>query len=314
MKLHKILLLTLVLLLTGIVPGCRKRPAEAAGHDLNSVEVGGQKRTYLLYLPRGYSAERAYPLVVVLHGSKGDSKQIMEQTGMSAKADSEGFVVAYPQGIGRSWADGRGVSNADEKGVDDVGFMKAMLAQIQQKATIDPKRIYATGISNGGMMSNRLACDMSSTFAAIGPVAGPLPTKVRARCKPTDPISVVSIRGGADPLVKLQGGTVGRNMGEVESERDATSFWAKHDGCTGEPASSELQARVKDGTSVSKKDWGDCKAGTEVVSYVVAGMGHNWPPSELKGPLMRRIVGPSSKNLNATDVIWSFFAAHPKAG
>ena len=180
-RLHRVIVLALALLLTGIVPGCRRRMAEAAPggstsssptSGMRSIKSAGLERSYLLHLPTGYSAKRRYPLVVILHGSKGDSKQVAEQTGMSSKADAEKFVVVYPQGIGKSWADGRGVSDADEKGVDDVAFIRDLVAKLRSELSIDPKRIYAGGISNGAMMASRLACDMTDTFAAIGTVAG----------------------------------------------------------------------------------------------------------------------------------------------
>ena len=153
-------------------------PQPGAGTVSGSLQFQGRKRTYLVHVPPSYNGSRPVPLVLVLHGGMGNAAGTEKLTGMSAKADKEGFIVVYPDGTGLlgdrilTWNVGFGFGYALRKNVDDVGFMKALVANLGTKYSIDRARVYATGISNGGMMSYRLASDASDVFAAVAPVCG----------------------------------------------------------------------------------------------------------------------------------------------
>ncbi len=272
----------------------------------------GRTRTYVLHVPAGYSADRTYPLVLVFHGGYGTGREIERDTGFDAKADAEGFIVAYPDGIDSNWNDGRGTADPD---IDDVGFVRQLVTSLESQLSVDEARIYATGLSNGGMFTQRLGCELADVLAAIGPAAGPMPAPLLATCRPAQPIAVIGIQGGADPIVPLGGGTVksiallgiGKG-GEVASATETMRLWAHANGCNAPATISHPAPIVDDGTSLDIHTYTGCKGSADVVYYIVQGMGHNWPPKRL----LSLITGPSSRNLHATDVIWAFFKAHPK--
>ncbi|BBY90062.1 hypothetical protein MTOK_58440 [Mycolicibacterium tokaiense] len=164
------------------------------------IDFGGLPRTYVLHVPPG----PVNGLVINLHagGHTGASQQAL--THFDGIADAHGFVVAYPDGIDFSWADGRGASVPDRQGVDDVGFISALVNQLVTQFNIDPNRVYATGLSAGAFMANRLACERADIFAAIAPVDGTLGTNYA--CAPSEPVAVMATHGTADPVVPFNGG------------------------------------------------------------------------------------------------------------
>ena len=183
---------------------------------------------------------------------------------------------------------------------------------------IDRMRIYATGPSNGGIFVNRLACDAADMFAAVAPVIGTIATKLAPNCHPSTPVAVVAIQGVSDPVVPFNGGEVGGPLktaagGTVESSRASQELWRSLDGCGPAPTSTALHAAVHDGTTVTRRVYPDCRG--DVVWYEIEGGGHRWPPHHAQGvaeTLARRTLGVSSANIDASEVIWSFFATHAR--
>jgi polyhydroxybutyrate depolymerase len=281
-------------------------PAQAVrSEERRTLRVNGEDRAYLLDVPSGYRSAHPVPLVLVFHGAGGRAQGFARHTGFSAVAEREGFVVAYPQGLERRWNDGRGNGTPH----DDVGFVRVLLDTLQEELGIDPRRIYATGISNGAMFSYRLACDLPGVFAAIAPVAGALPERLAPTCGHTLPVSVVAFQGTADPLVPYAGGGVAGRQGSVLGAERSIAFWGEIDGCAGQPSTTLEPDRVRDGTRVRRLAYADCREGRAVVLYAVVGGGHTWPG----GPGVGRIVGRVTHELDATQVIWNFFAQHPRA-
>jgi len=274
------------------------------------VTADGRTRTYILHVPAGYSATRAYPLVLVFHGGMGTGSRVQKSTNFNAKADAKGFIVVYPDGIGHNWNDGRGTANPT---IDDVGFVRQLIANLKTRLPIDANRIYATGVSNGAHFAQRLGCDLADELAAIGSDIGAMPTNLRPRCHPARPIAVVGIQGAADPISPLNGGEVaslaaigiGRG-GLVESATATMNFWGSVNGCDPTPTLVREPPRVNDGTSVDRYTFSGCKPDAPVVYYIVQGMGHAWPPHSQPLP---QITGPTSNNINATDVMWDFFSS-----
>ncbi len=293
-------------------------PSPGGGTDRDeSVTVDGRQRTYYLHLPPGVSPTGSYPLVFNFHGGRGNGHQQAELSKFPAFADRYGFITVAPDGVETNWNDGRGTTKPAQMGIDDVKFVRAVYDKVRSAYAVDPKRVFSTGISNGAMFSYRLACDMSDVFAAIGPVVGSLSSKYKPSCKPGEPVSVVSIMGDADEFVPIQGGIEGwkngkGDGGELESEASMKDFWSKIDGCSGEPSTSALPNRADDGTSVKKTVISGCKHGAELDYYVVGGGGHTWPPNEVKSMIFAHMMGKSSQNIDATQVIWDFFSKHPK--
>jgi polyhydroxybutyrate depolymerase len=270
----------------------------AAGTQSKTLEFGGRTRTYLIHPPRGYDSKTPVPLVLVLHGAVQGAANAESMSGMSAKADKENFLVAYPNGTSRSglaptWNAGACCGYAMTNKVDDVGFLRALIDGLEHDYTVDPKRIFVTGISNGGMMSYRLACELADRIAAIAPVEGAQDVE----CRPSGPVSVLIFHGTADLLVPYKGGKTPFQIGPKRTDTSVSStvaFWVKQDGCSTTPKHQETsQLRID--------TYSGCKDGTGVALYTIPGGHHMWPGTRL-----------SHNDVAATDIMWSFFAAHPK--
>jgi polyhydroxybutyrate depolymerase len=274
----------------------RQNLAITTGATSHSLTVGGTERTYRLYRPAGISS--GAPLVVMLHGGFGSAEQAEQSYGWDAEADRGHFIVAYPDGLNHAWNTGGGCcGQPGRQNVDDVAFIAAMIGQIKTEVSIDPARIFATGMSNGGIMAYTLACQ-TDLFAAIGPVAATM----LGDCPSPHTLSVIHIHGSADTNIPYAGGP-GNGVAAINgpSVPDLNATWRQIDAC-GAP-SIEVNDVVT--TSLAK-----CPDGRAVELITVAGAGHQWPGATPK-PLLQRILhtDPPSPALDATSVIWQFFAA-----
>jgi polyhydroxybutyrate depolymerase len=223
--------------------------ASASPDQPGQLDFGGLVRTYIVHALAGVS--HPVRLVVNLHGGGGTGRGEEALTHYDAVADAHGFVVVYPDGIDTNWADGRGASEPDRRGIDDVGFISALVGKLAADYGVDPGRIFATGISNGAFMTNRLACDRADLFAAIAPVSGTL--GVNAGCAPSRPVAVRETHGTADPIVPSDGGPmIGRGgPSTIVSAPSMIDRWREIDGCHGVPTEDELPS-VGDGTEVHR--------------------------------------------------------------
>jgi len=276
-----------------------------------SVKVGDLTRNYLIHVPPSLDKAKQAPLLLVFHGGGGTPESMIGYTRFDDLADKRGFLVVYPAGSNKHWNDGR---PAGPK-VDDIAFVRAVIADMSTNYKVDPQRVYATGISNGGIFSQRLACDLASTLAAVAAVAGTMPDAYSASCKPAVPISVLMIHGTDDPLVPFGGGTVRSGMlgvgGKVWSVADTVKFWVGQDHCGEKPKSSQFPDNdANDGTRIREDDYSGCRTNTAVTLYTVNGGGHTWPGGTQYLPEM--LIGKTSKDMNATEIIWDFFSKHPK--
>lgn len=281
-------------------------------HSL-ALQQNGKTRTYLIYVPSSYNKNEKTPLVFSLHGGGSNATEQMGLNDLTSVADKENFIVVFPNALGSNWNDGR-TNTIDKSGnSDDVGFIKLIIEKLSQWISIDASKIYSTGISNGGMMSIRLACDAADTFAAIAPVAASLPEELKAICSPTTPISVLEIQGTGDPLVSYAGGVIHGLAGRTTSDRgvllsatDSINFWTSFNKCSGAPKISNFPDTVTtDGTTSSESLYETCQAGTQVGLITVTGGGHTWPGG--KQYLGERLVGKVSKDFSASQMIWDFF-------
>jgi len=275
-----------------------------AGDTKQSLQVGSVTRDYALHVPSNLPVDAKVPLLLVFHGGGGHAWRMSKFTKFNEVADENGFVVVYPEAVNKSWDDTRGLSKAD-----DVGFVRALIEHLEKDFPIDSSRVYATGISNGGFFSNRLACELSDKIAAVAAVAATMPTTLPENCRPARPISVMYMNGTKDPLVPINGGTVGANLGlqrgECISLADAIRFWTKWDGTSRTPEIDQVPDRVDDGTHVKREVYGGGKSGTEIVVYRIEGGGHTWPGGSQYLPKM--MVGKASQQIDAAQVIWDFF-------
>lgn len=307
------LLLCVLLLLAP--SGCRRRKNGPTNGDRRVVTSGGVERSYTVHVPPSYRQGEPVPLVFVFHGGGGEGAGMAEVSGFNAVSDSGGFIVVYPDGIDKNWNDGRPQINP---GVDDVGFVRDMLARLQAEYSIDTARVYATGISNGGFMSYRLAIELDGTFAAIAPVGALLTEQLYSMPPPATPVSVLLIEGVDDPFVPWEGGgvgVIGGRRGTVVSAEATLDYWVKVDGCGATPVATDLaDSDPDDGTTVREELYGGGREGSEVELLAIEGGGHTWPGGLQYLP--ERTIGRTSRDILASQVIWDFFKAHslPQTG
>ncbi|HEY5952628.1 MAG TPA: PHB depolymerase family esterase [Kofleriaceae bacterium] len=288
--------------LVSMIAGCR-------GPDATSPQpqaAPATARHHELFVP---SDQPNLPLVIALHGNGGSGRQMERLTGFDQIAAREHFVVAYPDGIDHHWNDGRPELDT---GVDDVAYLAGLIDELVQQHSIDRSRIYVTGFSNGAMMSFRLACDLSDRIAAVAPVAGNLPSAIH--CAPQAPLSVLIIDGTADPLVPYEGGVVGaklrKNRGTVLSSALSIEQFARTAQCGDPHTVDEPDLDPNDGTRARRTAY-TCPAGLGVELVTVDGGGHTWAGGEQYAPAA--LIGPVSRDFSASERIWEFFAAHPRA-
>jgi polyhydroxybutyrate depolymerase len=301
MSRKRLLPLTLIAV---VLAGCGARCASAAPDDQSATfDFGGLSRTFVVHVPPG----RPTGLVVNLHGGTSTGSQEETLTNFGGVADANGFVVVYPDGIDRNWADGRGASEPDRRGIDDVGFLAALAGKLTREYGIEPGHVFATGMSNGGFMANRLGCDRADVFAAVAPVSGTLGANVS--CNPSRPVAVLEVHGTADPIVPFDGGMMRGRGGtsDIVSAPAMVERWRSADGCRGAPAAETLP-NTGDGTVVHRFTSAPCAAGTAIVFYQVDDGGHTWPG----GPqyLPKTIIGPTTNAFAASEAIGGFLAAH----
>jgi polyhydroxybutyrate depolymerase len=236
----------------------------------------------------------------------------MEQfSGLSAKADRAGFVAVYPNGSGAlpnvlTWNGGGCCGYAANHRVDDVGFVRALIDDLGRLVRLDPRRVYAAGMSNGAHLVYRLACELSDRVAAVAAVAGPM---VLDGCRPARPVPVLHIHGTDDEFAPYHGGRGARSIygQDFPSVEQTVRTWVRLNGCPEVPAVTEEPPEVADGTRVVRAAYGPCPGGSEVVLLTVEGGGHTWPGR----PPLPAILGKSTANLDANDAIWEFFERHP---
>lgn len=278
-----------------------------SGDYEQSLVHAGRTRTYTVHLPPNIATASSLALVIVLHGGGGNSANAARMSGMSAKADQENFIAVYPDGSGRlgevllTWNAGNCCGYALDQKIDDVAFIRALIDQLIATFPIDAKRVYVTGMSNGGMMSYRLSCELSDKIAAIAPVAGAL----NVECKPTQPISVIAFHGTADQHVLFEGGEP-KVKADPHARTDksvayAMTFWSQHNQCKPTPQRDER-------SNIVHETYTNCANGTAVELYAIKNEGHTWPGGQRGSAL----GDPPTKEISATEVMWEFFKQHPK--
>ena len=259
------------------------------GQYLETIQSDGITRWYAVFIPKSYQHGTRTPLVLNFHGAGSTFQQQAIISGMNEVAETKGFVVVYAQALpdnSNVWflADG-------PDGSLDIEFTKAIIDDLYEKLSIDPKRVYATGFSNGGGLVDSIGCHMSDTFAAIAPVAGAY--VFWAPCETASPVSVIAIHGDADTAVAYSGGGY--------STPGWAGSWAERNGCD------EISSTSQPYGDITIETWDSCPKGVAVILYTIAGGGHIWPGSAIYDGTLG-----ATENLNATETIWEFFKDHPK--
>lgn len=260
---------------------------------------GGQRRSYLLHVPASYDPATPAPLVISIHGFAEWPAHQMQISRWNDLADRHGFIVVYPAGTGfpRRWRAGGGTAVDD---LADVTFIADLIDDLAARYTIDRTRIYANGLSNGGGMSYRLACQLADRIAAVGSVSGAYLFPA-SDCLPSRPVPFIAFHGTKDPIVPYEGGPSASFDIPFPVVPEWIAGYAERSRCDATPA--PLPERGE----VSGVEYIGCRDDADVIFYTIAGGGHAWPGS---APLPRFIVGQTSQDIDATAVMWAFFSQH----
>lgn len=305
------ILLTGLLGLLGPGFGCASDATDlaVASDERIDIAVGERTRSFLLHLPA--SAKEPVPLVLAFHGGGGNAAGYQRSAGIDRVANRAGFAVAYPDGTGRkrgsrrflTWNAGDCCGRAQQQGSDDVAFALAVIEATAKRVRIDRDRVYASGHSNGAMMTYRVAAEAGEHFAAVAPVAGSMNV---SNFNPSARVPILHIHSVDDPRAHYTGGQrkTGRNTIRhygVEAQLDR---WRVHNKC--KPQREKLSERSRGGHTATLYAWRHCTSGREVALWKLTGAGHGWPGGQSQLP--DRIVGPQTSVINAAEEAWVFFA------
>lgn len=296
--------LAVSLALPGLARRARAQDAPLAAGDHDRTLMHDRiERTFRAHVPEGLEPDRPAPLVLALHPLATNAAIMVGLCGFNPVADREGMVVAYPDGTGRGTLRSWNAGGIGMPGADDLGFLDRLLDELANLRPIDPRRVYATGMSNGGMMCHRLAAERADRFAAVAAVAGTLAVD---RIEPSRPISILHFHGTADRIVPYDGPAPRTpRFIRFHSVPDTIGRWVEANGCPPEPRVEDLPADPGDLPS-KRSSYGPGRDGAEVVLYAIDGGGHTWPGRRAAG----RFLGAVAKKPVASDVIADFFRNH----
>ena len=273
---------------------------QPAFSQFDSLFHEGRFRTWLLHLPEGYNPDETYSLVIAMHGGFGSGSQLEIQSGLSEKADEAGFIVVYPDGVPsfllgiRTWNAGACCGFASANDIDDVGFISALIDALAANYSLDLDRIYATGMSNGGFMCYRLACELSDKIAAIAPVAS---SSTALFCAPERPVPIIHFHSYLDTNVPFQGGVGSGFSNHHNPPLDSLlNAWSVYNNCQ------LTNDTLRDADDFDIFRWGNCSCNSEIRLYITHDGGHSWP-----GGTASAVGDPVSQFINADDLMWDFF-------
>lgn len=311
-------LVTLILIALAVIirqppPPISAQDGWSPGYYNLSLDHDGETRTFWVYIPAGYDGSTPVPLVFGLHGGIGSGEQFARSSRMNDHANERGFIAVYPDGTGslQTWNAGHCCGTSIRNDVDDVGYIRALVEELQARLNIDPARIYAMGMSNGAMMSYRLAAEASDVFAAVGPVAGSIGGVFRPgwdeyiNTPQGGPVSLIAINGMQDEAVKYEGGESDGVFGNDRVDISVTKSvgaWVAHNDCNAVPET----VTAHDGNIIT--DTYTCPDGIDVVLITIVDGEHAWPGGRKSYPGAPQ----PNQDIDATAVILDFFFAHPK--
>jgi len=291
-------------------------PTLPAGNHNLSLHFGDRTRRFIVHMPPQVREGRPLPVVLTFHGGGGTARGTQEYFGTDPVADREGFIVVYPEGTGvlprrlHTWNAGTCCGYARDHHVDDVGFVRALLDDLARRTPIDERRIYATGLSNGGMMSYRLAAELGDRIAAIAPIAGGM---VVDSIQSPRPIPIMHIHSVDDPRALYAGGVSSfpfTNIRVLHPVMDSViARWARFDGCPAAPVvGATIHGRAGSPSAAhtaTPMRYAPCAGGSELVLWKLTGAGHVWPGAGVQR--WQKYVGPATDVIGADTLMWRFF-------
>jgi polyhydroxybutyrate depolymerase len=282
----------------------------------HSLTVDGRERTYVVQGPR--QPKDKLPVVFFFHGGGGRGEGIAAR-GFREMVAKENFLAVYPSGWKNNWNDGRQAARiaAQVENVDDIKFVRAIVDDLEKRQPIDRSRIFATGVSNGGIFAHYLAANAADLFVGIAPVIGGLAEPVAGRFRPSHPISLLVIQGDADPLVPIGGGAIANSDrgGRVIATEEMLKKYLAHNGIAGQPKVEQLpDLDPNDGTTTEIRRWAPGRNGVRVEYYLVKGGGHTMPGKASGGAVRDAFVGKTSRDFDGLTTIWGFFKSLPPHG
>ena len=276
-------------------------PADDVGNYEGGFESDGVNRTYFVHTPPIWEPGTALPLVIALHGVPGNGKAMRAITGLDSFADQYGFVVAYPSAASTEWAVGCDCTVADFKGINDVGFIRKVIEELESHLGIDRNRVFVAGYSQGALMAQNLACELPGWLAGAASVAATMLGPVANRCSPGMPVRTLFIHGTDDTQFPAEG-LIGQSVSSL-SIGETLNTWSQINGCSGNPSMAVEPDTADDGTTVERWTYPGCDPGGDLLFFSVQGGGHTWPgtPAPVSG------LGRVSRDISASEVISRFF-------
>ena len=278
-------------------------PADPSG----ALRMGDVTRTYVMHVPNRRPPRDGFPVILAFHGGGGRGAKMVGLMKLDPLADANGFIVVYPDGLDGHWNDGRSTIKTKS---DDVAFVTALLDEVGTRHPVDASKVFAVGISNGAVFTERLGCELSDRIHAIAAVSGSMAAELAPACHPAHPMSVLQVAGNADPVMPYNGGAVRQFLGfgeggTVLSVPDTVEFWARSNGCSRSSTPETLTPTGEaDGTSVVRQTYSRCRTSSRVTLLTVQGGGHAWPGGPQVAP---HLFGRSSDQLDTSRTVVDFF-------
>jgi polyhydroxybutyrate depolymerase len=297
-----------------------RQDLDPAVYSRKTMQLSGYERSYYVHLPPQYSAGKKLPMMLLFHGGGGGAPQALESYPLLEVADREGFILVAPNGTGRfsrellrTWNVGFGFGYAQKNKVDDVGFVRSLILQLEKDYAVDPDRVYLTGLSNGAILSHWAGAANSDLVRGICPVVGTVAGREQGQgemlypVQPQKPVDVLLFNGDLDKNLPAQGGEqIKHTEGEprvIASARESAEFWVKANHCNPKPVVEELSAQA-----ATRYSWSGGTNGSRVVLYLLHNQGHAWPG----GKTPRAVADKPSQLIKAHDVMWDFFSSKTK--
>ncbi|HEX4887688.1 MAG TPA: alpha/beta fold hydrolase [Luteibaculaceae bacterium] len=303
--LHRSVLLLMGLVIIFALPNAKAQITDSILHQ-------GYQRKFMVHLPDNYQPGVALPLVISLHGGSGNMVNAQGFSRLNPVADKNGFIVAWPQGIGSappgfSWADGRNTS-ADQMGIDDVGFIHALIDTLKVRFQLDTQRIYACGFSNGGFMVQRLACETPERFAAMASLGSSMDTVRFQTCLPSKPVPMAFFNGTSDPAMPYEGGVMQNpQVLPVVPVDSVVQRWVKHNSCQqAEPVVMIPDSLAADESTAEFYRYTQCDCAADVWFYKLINGGHTWPGVYVAS--QAAVLGNTNLDIDGSTELWRFFS------